>query len=42
LLTIVVKNVDLMLVVEIDGSDPSIIVNSDGLDATGTFGNLNS
>jgi len=42
LLTIVVKNVDLMLVVEIDGSDPSIIVNGYGLDATGTFGNLNS
>jgi len=31
-----------MLVVEIDGSDPSIIVDSDGLDATGAFANLNS
>ena len=42
LVAIVVEDVDLMLVVEIDGADPSIVVDSDGGDATGALGDLYS
>jgi len=42
LIAIVVEDVDLMFVVEIHSTDPSLVVDSDGGDATGTLGNLDS